>query len=66
MSILQLISATAVLVGADAWTLGDRAPEISVADKVEQEIVPVPAAAPLLLSALAGFLFAASGRRNRV
>ena len=43
---------------------GARVSEISDDDKMEQAIVPVPAAAPLLLSALAGLAFASRGREN--
>jgi hypothetical protein len=39
--------------------------EISGPDDVSPAIVPVPAAAPLFLSALAGLAFASRGRRDR-
>ncbi len=39
--------------------------EISGPDDASPAIVPVPAAAPLLLSALAGLAFASRGRRDR-
>lgn len=43
---------------------GDRATEITNSDKPTTAIVPVPGAAPILLSALTGFAFASRGRRN--
>lgn len=48
---------------AKSWEPDDRVSEIGDAGDKGLAIVPVPAAAPLLLSALAGLVFASRGRR---
>jgi hypothetical protein len=44
--------------------LSDRVLESGNADNAELAVVPIPAAAPFLLSALAGLAFASRGRRG--